>query len=83
MASSSGGVDLAADAQTGVAEGHVALEALIMVLATVGVIALWREFLTARGLAAHLDVDLELSAFFLEDLLLPRTFIEQESGRAS
>jgi DNA-binding CsgD family transcriptional regulator len=159
------GVDLAADSQTGVARGHVALEGLVMALAAVGVIALWREFLTARGLAAQLGVDLELaralaaryradarealqglgeaidsqfdrwqltaaerevgllmlkglshrevaeirktseatvrqqalmvyrksglanrselSAFFLEDLLLPRTSIEQESGRAS
>ena len=159
------GVDLAADSQTGVARGHVALEGLVMVFAVVGVIALWREFLTARGLALQLSVDLEvartlaaryradarealqglgeaidsqfdrwqltaaerevgllmlkglshrevagirqtseatvrqqalmvyrksglanraeLSAFFLEDLLLPRTSVEQESGRAS
>lgn len=159
------GVDLAADSQTGVARGHLALEGLVMALATVGVIALWREFLTATGLAAQLSVDLdvaraqaaryraearealqglgeaidsqferwqltsaerevgllmlkglshrevadirqtseatvrqqalmvyrksglanrsELSAFFLEDLLLPRAAVEQESDRAS
>lgn len=159
------GVDLAADSQTGVARGHLGLEGLVMALAAVGVIALWREFLTAEGLAARLSVDLdaaraqairyrddardalrglgeaidtqferwqltsaerevgllmlkglshrevagiretseatvrqqalmvyrksglanrsELSAFFLEDLLLPRAALEQESDRAS
>ncbi len=159
------GVDLAADSQTGVARGHLALEGLVMALATVGVIGLWREFLTATGLAAQLSVDLDaaraqaaryraearealqglgeaiesqferwqltsaerevgllmlkglshrevadirqtseatvrqqalmvyrksglanrsqLSAFFLEDLLLPRAAVEQESDRAS
>ena len=159
------GVDLAADSQTGAERGHLAIEALVMALAAVGVISLWREFLTAETLAARLSVDLEvaraqaaryrneahealqglgdaidrqferwqltaaerevgllmlkglshrevaeirhtseatvrqqalmvyrksglanrseLSAFFLEDLLLPRASVEQESGRAS
>ena len=159
------GVDLAADSQTGADGGHLAIEALVMALAAVGVISLWREFLMAETLAARLSVDLaaaraqaahyrnearealqglgeaidsqferwqltaaerevgllmlkglshrevaeirqtsdatvrqqalmvyrksglanrsELSAFFLEDLLLPRTTVEQESPRAS
>jgi DNA-binding CsgD family transcriptional regulator len=159
------GVDLAADSQTGVERGHLAIEALVIALAVVGVISLWREFLTAETLAARLRVDLEaaraqaeryrqeaqealqglgeaidsqferwqltpaerevgllmlkglshrevaeirqtsdatvrqqalmvyrksglanrseLSAFFLEDLLLPHATVEEESGRAS
>ena len=159
------GVDLLADAQTGVDRGHLAVEGLVMALAVVGITALWRGFLTARGRAAQLDADLasaraeaahyrdearealqglgeaidsqfarwqltsaerevgllmlkglshrevaeirqtneatvrqqavmvyrksglanrtELSAFFLEDLLLPRETSDEESGRAS
>ena len=52
------GVDLMADAQTGVDRGHLAIEGLVMALAVIGITALWRGFLTARGRAAQLDVDL-------------------------
>jgi len=55
------GADLLADAQTGVDRGHLALEGLVMVLAVMGISALWRGFLTARERAARLDVDLALS----------------------
>ena len=55
------GVDLIADAQIGVDRGHVAIEALVMGLAVIGITALWRGFLTARARAAQLDVDLVLS----------------------
>ena len=56
------GVDLLADAQTGVDRGHLAIEGLVMGLAVIGISALWRGFLTARGRAAQLDVDLALLA---------------------
>jgi DNA-binding CsgD family transcriptional regulator len=52
------GVDLAADAETGVERGHLAVESLVMALAVVGIIALWRGFLTAQERAAQLGVDL-------------------------
>jgi DNA-binding CsgD family transcriptional regulator len=52
-------VDLAADSQTGVDRGHLALEGLVMALAVVGVTALWRGFLTAEMRAARLTVDLD------------------------
>lgn len=52
------GVDLLADAKTGVDRGHLALEGLVMAFAVIGIAALWRGFLTARGRAAKLDVDL-------------------------
>lgn len=52
------GVDLLADAQTGVDRGHLAIEGLVMALAVGGIGALWRGFLTARGRAAQLDIDL-------------------------
>lgn len=52
-------VDLAADSQTGVDWGHLAIEGLVLALAVVGVSALWRGFLTARGRVEQLHVDLE------------------------
>jgi DNA-binding CsgD family transcriptional regulator len=55
------GVDLLADAQTGVDRGHLAIEGLVMGLAVMGISALWQGFLAARERAARLDVDLALS----------------------
>lgn len=52
-------VDLAADSQTGVDRGHLALEGLVMAMAVVGVSALWRGFLSAERRAARLTVDLD------------------------
>lgn len=52
------GVDLLSDGQTGVDPGHLAIEGLLMVLAVIGISALWRGFLTARGRAAQLGADL-------------------------
>ena len=52
-------VDLAADSQTGVDRGHLGVEGLVMALAVVGVGALWRGFLNARGRVEQLNVDLE------------------------
>lgn len=52
------GFDLLADRQTGVEPGHLAIEGLLMALAVIGIAALWRGFLTARGRAAQLGADL-------------------------
>jgi DNA-binding CsgD family transcriptional regulator len=53
------GVDLAVDSQTGAARGHLALEGLVVALAGVGVITLWRQFLAAEWAVARRQVDRE------------------------
>jgi DNA-binding CsgD family transcriptional regulator len=53
------GVDVAGDARTGVEPLHVSLEGLVMVLALVGVAALWRGFRAAEARAANLEGDLQ------------------------
>ena len=98
------GVDLFGDAETGADWEHLLVEAMVMALAIVGVVALWRGFWAAQSRAATLGLSLEvvaearntseatvrqqalvvyrksglrsrsdLSAYFLEDLLLPRS----------
>lgn len=47
------GVDLLADVQTGVDCGHVAIEGLVIVLAVIGISALWRGFLTVERRATQ------------------------------
>jgi DNA-binding CsgD family transcriptional regulator len=53
------GIDLAGDARTGADWSHLLVEALVMVLAAVGVVALWRGLRSAEIRAARLDVSLE------------------------
>jgi DNA-binding CsgD family transcriptional regulator len=53
------GVDVVGDARTGVEPLHVSLEGLVMVLALVGVAALWRGLRAAEARAAHLEGDLQ------------------------
>lgn len=53
------GVDVIGDARTGVEPMHVSLEGLVMVLALVGVAALWRGLQAAEARAAHLEGDLQ------------------------
>ena len=53
------GVDLIEDSQTGVDVAHLAIEAIVMVLAVAGVAALWRGLRAAEARAARLDRDLE------------------------
>lgn len=53
------GVDVVGDARTGVEPLHVSLEALVMVLALVGVAALWRGLRAAEARAVHLEGDLQ------------------------
>jgi DNA-binding CsgD family transcriptional regulator len=55
------GFDLLADARTGAEPDHLLTEGLLMALAVIGIVALWRGFLTARGRAARLDADLALA----------------------
>jgi DNA-binding NarL/FixJ family response regulator len=52
-------VDLFEDSSTGVDRAHLLLEAVVMILATIGVAALWRGLRTAEARAARLDTDLE------------------------
>lgn len=52
------GADLLSDSQTGVDPLHLAGEALVMVLAVTGVLALWRSLVTAEARVARLDDDL-------------------------
>lgn len=52
------GVDLVGDSETGADPSHLLVEALVMVLAVGGVVALWRGFRAAEARAARLDVDL-------------------------
>jgi DNA-binding CsgD family transcriptional regulator len=53
------GVDLVGDSETGVDQGHLMIEALVMLLAVAGVVALWWGLRAAEARAARLDVDLE------------------------
>jgi DNA-binding CsgD family transcriptional regulator len=51
-------VDLLEDSSTGADAAHLLLEAAVMFLAAVGIVALWRGLRTAEALAARLDTDL-------------------------
>ncbi|MEZ5319146.1 MAG: LuxR C-terminal-related transcriptional regulator [Vicinamibacterales bacterium] len=53
------GVDLAEDSSTGAASGHLGIEAIVMVLAAAGIVALWRGLRQAQARVARLDADLE------------------------
>jgi DNA-binding NarL/FixJ family response regulator len=52
-------VDLFEDSSTGADRAHLLLEAVVMMLAAIGVAALWRGLRTAQARAARLDTDLE------------------------
>lgn len=52
------GIDLAGDAETGADRAHLLVEGLVMLLAVVGVGALWRGLRAAETRAAQLDVSL-------------------------
>jgi DNA-binding CsgD family transcriptional regulator len=51
-------VDLLEDSSTGADLTHLLLEAVVMILAAVGIVALWRGLRTAEARAARLDTDL-------------------------
>jgi DNA-binding CsgD family transcriptional regulator len=51
-------IDLVADAASGAETGHLGVEALVMILAVGGAVALWRQLRAARVHAARLDRDL-------------------------
>jgi DNA-binding CsgD family transcriptional regulator len=69
------GVDLVGDSETGADRSHLLVEALVMVLAVVGVVALWRGFRAAEARAARLDVDLVAAR-------LEATRFKEEAGEA-
>ena len=52
------GVDVAADYRSGTELGHLLTEALVMALALLGAVALWRQLRKARHDARQLTVDL-------------------------
>lgn len=52
-------LDLAGDSETGADLMHLAIEALVMALAVLGMVALWRGLQAAQARADRLDVDLE------------------------
>ena len=52
------GMDIAGDYRTGSDIGHLLAEALVMILALIGAVALWRQLRRARGRAEQLTVDL-------------------------
>ena len=53
------GLDVLSDAGTGVEPWHLVAEALVMALALVGAIILWRQLRSAEARAGRLEVDLE------------------------
>ncbi len=53
------GIDLFGDAETGADWEHLMVEALVMALAVLGIVALWRGLLAAEMRAARLDVSLD------------------------
>ena len=55
------GVDLFGDAETGADWEHLLVEAMVMALAIVGVVALWRGFWAAQSRAATLGLSLEVA----------------------
>lgn len=54
-------LDLAGDSETGADRAHLMLEALVMALAVLGILALWRSLQAAWARAERLDVDLEVT----------------------
>jgi hypothetical protein len=52
-------VDLLDDAKTGADVGHLAGEALVMALAAIGVVTLWRGLTAAQERVARVDVNLD------------------------
>lgn len=54
-------LDLADDSGTGADAAHLAIEAGVMVLAVLGIVALWRGLQAAVAKAERLDVDLEVT----------------------
>lgn len=55
------GADVAADYRSGTDAGHLLTEALVMVMALTGAVALWRRLRQARRKAMQLSVDLAVA----------------------